>query len=171
MRLSKLLMKLLKYDEYSPRVLEIYQDLSSTLPKLIPYSRVDHIGSSAVPGSISKGDLDVLVAVESSEFNEALALIKSIGFNEKEDTLRTDELCMLVTDKYNYDVAVQLIIKGSEFENFITFRDPLLSDPRLVEKYNELKRMSEIYYEDTYRYKKNEFIKSVLASYYQSKTL
>lgn len=104
-------MKLQRYEEYSPRVLEIYKDLSSRLYNLIPHARIDHIGSSAIPGSVSKGDLDVLVAVEASKFNGTLETIKSIGFIEKQDTLRTNELCMLTTDKYNYDVAIQLIVK------------------------------------------------------------
>lgn len=159
------MIKLLKYKEYSPRTSEIYDQLFSVLKKLLPDSRVEHIGSSAVVGSLSKGDLDILVAVEQNEFDKTLKVIKSIGFVEKEGTLRTNELCMLITDKYNYDVAIQLIIEGSEFEDFARFRDILNSNPYLVEEYNQIKLQFFDTKPDIYREKKSIFIKKTLDTY------
>lgn len=58
-------------------------DLSIKLSKAVPSALVDHIGSSAISGAISKGDLDVLVRISKFEFNEALEGIKELGFIEK----------------------------------------------------------------------------------------
>ena len=157
-------MKLQRYEEYSSITSKIYQDLKSRLSKLIPSARIDHIGSSAIPNSLSECDLDVLIAVNNEEFNTSLEIIKTIGFKEKQNTLRTNDLCMLITDEYNYDVAIQLIVKGSEFENFIIFRDALLADSGLVKKYNDLKAKYKNQSEEEYRAEKSKFIKSVLSS-------
>jgi hypothetical protein len=64
--------------------------------------------------------------VDQVNFNDAIEKIKRIGFAEKEDTFRSDELCMLVKAKHNYDVAVQLVMDQSlkSFYVFETFSDP-----------------------------------------------
>lgn len=69
---------------------------------------------------------------------------------------------MLVTDKYNYDVAIHLIVEGSEFEDFVKFRDALIADFRLVEEYNKLKSQHLDSSVNKYREEKNKFISMVL---------
>jgi len=104
--------------DYQPKVNKIFLDLKKSLLQLLPNVQIEHIGASSIPNAVSKGDLDVYVGVEEELFLQALEKIKSLGFTEKKDTLRTNELCMLITHKYNYDVAIQLVVKGSEFEDF-----------------------------------------------------
>lgn len=154
----------LKPEEYLPKLNEIYIVLSERLRLILPYADVDHIGSSAIHGAISKGDLDILVRVPKEQFGQALLEIKDLGFSEKEGSLRTDSLCNLETKNYETDVAVQLIEKGSEFEDFIVFRDRLNSDSSLVEEYNKLKMTCAGLSSDEYRKKKSVFIETVLPS-------
>lgn len=125
--------------------------------------QVEHVGASAVPGAISKGDLDVLALVDATIFSEACAEIKRLGFAEKPGTLRTAELCMLVPAGDEADVAIQLVAKGSEFEFFLTFRDALRAEPALVVEYNEVKEAAASLGRDAYREAKNAFIHGVLA--------
>jgi GrpB-like predicted nucleotidyltransferase (UPF0157 family) len=155
-------MKFLKASDYQEKVNSIFRILESELLELLPSICIEHIGSSSIPNAISKGDLDVFISVSLDSFLEVLEVIKSIGFEEKKGTLRTDELCMLVTDKFNDDVAVQLVVEGSEFENFIIFRDLLRMSPQLVEEYNDLKLASVGLSEDEYRMKKSKWIKGVI---------
>jgi GrpB-like predicted nucleotidyltransferase (UPF0157 family) len=37
----------------------------------LPGARVEHVGSTAVPGSLTKGDLDICVIVEGGQFERA----------------------------------------------------------------------------------------------------
>lgn len=158
--MNKMLLK--KYEDYSEHVNNLFAVLSKELRSILPNARIEHIGSSAVTGSISKGDLDVFVGIDHSYFNQALSLIKSLDFSEKEGTFRSDELCMLVTNKFNYDVAVQLVSNGSEFEDFIKFRDLLKTNPEFVKEYNEVKLMAQSLDENEYRQKKSIFIAKIL---------
>lgn len=155
-------MKFLKASDYQPKVNSIFRILENELLEVLPKLRIEHIGSSSIPNAVSKGDLDVYISIRQSQFIEVLEIIKSIGFEEKKDTLRTDKLCMLVTDKYDYDVAIQLVVEGSEFENFILFRDLLRMSPQLVDEYNSLKLASVGLSEDEYRMKKSKWIKGVI---------
>ncbi len=155
-------MKLKKYEEYSSHVEVLFTKLSRELRLVLPEARIEHMGSSSIPGSISKGDLDVFVGVDQVNFNDALEEIKRIGFVEKIGTFRSNELCMLVTTKYDYDVAVQLVSNGSEFENFLRFRNILRSSTDLVKKYNAVKLLAENLDENEYRKNKSDFIVHVL---------
>ena len=157
-------MKFYEPHQYQPRVTLLYAELKRDLDQSLKEARVEHIGSSAVMGAISKGDLDVFVGVSAENFEMSLATLKGLGFVEKEGTLRTESLCMLVTDKYKHDVAIQLTVNGSEFEEFIRFRDILNNMPNLVSEYNILKRGSEGMEPDDYRSKKSQFIERVLKS-------
>lgn len=157
-------MKLKKYEEYSENVNNIFNLLAKEIKSLLPEARIEHIGSSAIPGSISKGDLDVFVGVDQPHFEQALVLIKSLDFYEKQGTFRSDHLCMLMTDKFNYDVAIQLVSNGSEFEDFLRFRDLLKNNNELLKEYNEVKLMAQSLDENEYRQKKNVFIEKILKS-------
>ncbi len=159
-------MKLKKYEEYSSHVEVLFTILSQELSLILPDARIEHIGSSSIQGSISKGDLDVFVGVEQEHFNDALDKIVSIGFTEKKDTFRSNELCMLVTTKYDYDVAVQLISNESEFEDFLRFRNLLRYNSDLLRQYNEVKLSDENLCEVKYRKNKNDFILHTLISFY-----
>lgn len=136
--------------------------LNVRIKKALPHAEVDHVGSSAIKNAISKGDLDILVRVNKESMDEGIQALPNLGFKIKEDTLRTDSLCMTFTNEFPQDVAVQLVARGSEFEDFFHFRDRLNSKPELVEQYNQLKREStglELY---KYRAKKSAFIQKVL---------
>jgi GrpB-like predicted nucleotidyltransferase (UPF0157 family) len=52
-------MRFLKSEEYQIKIKKIYADLSLKLSRNLPYAEIDHIGSSAIRGAVSKGDLDV----------------------------------------------------------------------------------------------------------------
>ncbi len=159
-------MKFKKYEEYSSHVEVLFTKLSRELRLVLPEARIEHIGSSSIPGSISRGDLDVFVGVDQVNFNDALEKIKSIGFIEKEDTIRSNELYMLVTTKYDYDVAVQLVSNGSEFEDLLRFRNILRSSTELVKQYNEVKLLAENLDENEYRKNKSDFIVQVLLGFH-----
>jgi GrpB-like predicted nucleotidyltransferase (UPF0157 family) len=159
---SKVLLK--KYEDYFKLTNEIFSMLSEEVRAILPQARIEHIGSSSIPGSISKGDLDVFVGIDHSHFDQALILIKALGFCEKQGTFRSDQLCMLVTEKFNYDVAIQLVSNGSEFEDFLRFRDLLKSNKEFLKEYNEVKLMAQSLDENEYRQKKNVFISKILNS-------
>lgn len=154
-------MKLYRYEEYCEKVNQIYQQLQVELTQLLPGVRIEHIGSSSIPGSISKGDLDVFLGVDSDKFEATVKLLCENGFTEKRDTFRSHELCMLITDKFNYDVAVQVVVNNSQFEDFLRFKQCLESDTKLVESYNQIKLSAQRLSADQYRAKKSQFIEEV----------
>ena len=49
----------------------VFEGLNAMLTALLPEARIEHIGSTSIPGSVTKGDLDICVQVEQSAFPEA----------------------------------------------------------------------------------------------------
>lgn len=151
-------MKFLAPDAYQGQICELYSQLSDVLKLKLPFAKIDHIGSSAIRGAYSKGDLDILVRVNSADFEAAQEIIEQLNYQVKKGSLRTSSLCMLESLDKNADVAIQLVESDSEFEFFITFRDILNHNPELVEKYNNLKILSTGLTAEEYRRKKSIFI-------------
>ena len=156
-------MKFLAPDQFIDTLNRIYATLKERINNALPRAEVDHIGSSAIVGAISKGDLDILVRVDKTQLEDGIKIIQGLGFEIKERTLRTESLCMLYTTEFNEDVAIQLIARGSEFEDFLRFRDRLNSNPELVAQYNQMKLSASGYSPNEYRKIKSAFIEKVLA--------
>ena len=145
--------------DYQPKCQQLFSSYKNQIIQLLPSALIEHIGASSIPHCVSKGDLDIYVAVDNVE--QAIGMIEQLGFKIKQDTLRTKQLCMLESQR-NEDVAIQLVEKGSSFEDFLHFRDKLRSNPKLVEQYNQMKLSCTGYTQEKYREVKSRFIEKVL---------
>ena len=154
-------MKFYTAEQYQSSCEERFLRYEREIQNLLPNARVEHIGASSIPCAVSKGDLDIFIGVESVELEYAAQMLTSLGFQEKVDTLRTSELCMLESTSTD-DVAFQVVANGSEFECFLVFRNKLRANSSLVQQYNELKMSCEGWPQDEYREKKSVFIENVL---------
>ncbi len=159
-------MPLLAAADYQPAVQALFERIEADLRPLLPRARIEHIGASSIPGALSKGDLDICVIVPPAEHAQVIELLCGRGYHVKPDTLRTPALCMLVAAPElagNQDLALQIVAQGSEFEDFLRFREALRKEPALVAAYDAVKRRHWDQGEDAYRAAKARFIESVLA--------
>lgn len=152
-------MKFYEQEEYQEKCSALFLELQFKISAVLPSAQIEHIGSSSVPGAISKGDLDIYVGVDPQVHERAVLALIDCGYKEKLDTLRTHELCMLVAQE---DIALQVVAAGSQYEFFLSFRDLLRSKPDLVKKYNELKLSCIGFSEEQYRIVKSRFIEEAL---------
>jgi GrpB-like predicted nucleotidyltransferase (UPF0157 family) len=158
------LMKLLEPSEYQPLADVVFMSVMEDLSPLLPGARFEHVGASSIPGAISKGDLDICIVVELSSHQRTVEALESMGYVIKIDTLRTPELCMLLSPCQDLDVALQVVARGSQFEFFMRFREALRADASLVQRYNQLKRDFASMSPAKYRDEKAKFIESVLGA-------
>ncbi|MDX5935188.1 GrpB family protein [Acidithiobacillus thiooxidans] len=155
-------MKLLEPSCYQSLASAAYESVVDELSPLLTDARFEHIGASAIPGAISKGDLDICIVVDALKHRDTVEALEALGYVVKTGTLRTPELCMLVSPRRDLDIALQIVAAGSEFEFFMHFRDALLANACLVHQYNEIKRKFASFSPDCYRNEKAKFILSVL---------
>ncbi len=151
----------LEPEQYQERCAQLFNSYQKDISTLLPFAKIEHIGSSAIPNAISKGDLDIYIEVMPEQFEFAIEQLKTLNFIEKQNTLRTYELCMLESLN-NDDVAFQIVVFGSIFTFFLAFKNKLINSPTLVNEYNELKLQCSHLDPDQYRTIKSDFINRVL---------
>ncbi|WP_373883069.1 GrpB family protein [Acinetobacter pittii] len=154
-------MVFLEPEQYQQRCAQLFNSYQKDISTLLPFAKIEHIGSSAIPNAISKGDLDIYIEVMPEQFEFAIEQLKTLNFIEKQNTLRTHELCMLESLN-NDDVAFQIVVTDSVFTFFLAFKNKLINSPTLVNEYNELKLQCSHLDPDQYRTIKSDFINRVL---------
>lgn len=134
-----------------------YEEVGGALRALLPCACLNHVGSTSVPGSLTKGDLDVCVLVSAAAFADAdAALARAYARNEGSD--RTSTFSAFVADAHGVDVGIQLVVEGSTDDVFVAWRDLLNTNPELRAEYDALKRRFEGAPMDDYRAAKSAFI-------------
>ncbi len=145
--------------EIRPAVEIAFQRERRRIEELLPRADVQHVGSTAIPGSITKGDLDLLVRVAGDEFAAASRVLAE-GYDVHQADLWQDDFASYVLPPGEaIAVGVQLVIEAGESDRlFLGFRDLLRSRPDLRDAYNELKDAHRDDAVDSYREAKAEFI-------------
>ena len=108
------------------------------LKEIIPFSDVQHVGSSSVPGSIGKLDLDFQIRVDEKDFEKTIDILNS-NFEEKQKILWKEGFAIFKTIKNNIPIDLVVTIKDSIYDDCYKVRDELRSNKSLLEEYNKLK--------------------------------
>lgn len=133
------------------------------LRTLLPDARVEHIGSTSIPGARTKGDLDVCVRVEPADFARCEEILAS-AFARNVGSDHSASLASFKDDDADPPLGVQLVAKGGPEDDFVAFRDALRAAPALVAEYDALKARFEGASMDAYREAKAPFVERVLAA-------
>lgn len=130
---------------------------------LLPTADVEHIGATAVPGALTKGDVDLLVRVSEREFADAVSILRKRYVVHQPHNWTPVLASFKVPGESEPPVGVQLVVAGSDADGFFgPFRDALINDPALLAEYNELKlRLDGLDYA-SYTERKGEFVENVL---------
>ena len=149
------------YQDIYQRSRQVYEQNEEQIMRVLWFAEIQHIGSTAIPGSITKGDVDLNVRVELKDFENAKEeLQKLYQINQPENW--TLNFASLKDDKkFALPVGVQLTIFGSKYDDFVRIRDLLISDKKLLEEYNQMKSRYEGKDMEEYRKEKAEFFEKL----------
>ncbi len=130
---------------------------------LLPEAEVEHVGSTAVPGALTKGDLDLVVRVDQAAFPTAIGMLSS-HYAVHQPRNWTPTLASFKDPSSSQpEVGIQLVVAGSAGDRlFGPFRDALIRDPALLAEYNALKRGLDGADYEAYTERKGEFVERVL---------
>lgn len=141
---------------------DLFERTATTLRSLLPASAdIRHIGATAVPGCLTKGDLDIVVRVEAADFAGADATLATL-FARNTGSTQSDTFSSFESASTAPPLGVQLTVVGAPNDFFHTFAEALKRDPGLLARYNALKRRFDGYPMQEYRIAKSAFIASVL---------
>ena len=155
--------KIVELSKYNPEWPVIFTNTATEIKSILQENclQVHHIGSTAIPNSITKGDLDINVRVNKSGFAFAVEQLKDLyEINQPENW--TDTFASFKDDKHlGIDFGVQLTVIGSPVDDFVKLRDILISNPSLVKKYNQMKLKYADKNMDDYRKAKADFFQQL----------
>ena len=141
----------------------LFATVAAELKAVLPASaEILHIGATAVPGCLTKGDLDITVRVTQSDFAAADALLAK-RFGRNTGSVRTESFTAFEKPDCSPHLGVQLVAKGDELDVFHQFAEALRQDPDLVRRYNELKLRFDGQPMADYRAAKDAFVRRVLS--------
>jgi GrpB-like predicted nucleotidyltransferase (UPF0157 family) len=145
------------------RVNRTFASLESSILSLLPRARVEHIGATAIPGSLTKGDVDVLVLVSAPAFSDAEATLAA-KFARNRNSEVTGLFASFEGVLEKIDFGIQLTTPENTNYNFLQWRDSLLASPDLLAQYNALKQANCHGSMDEYRQAKAEFIEQSVST-------
>ena len=140
----------------------LFERVRNSLVPLLP-SDVDirHIGATAVPGCLTKGDLDIVIRVPGKAFQQADALLAR-HFARNDGSVRTASFSAFEDATTDPHLGIQLTMISGPHDFFHLFVEALRRSPELVSEYNTLKLLHEGNDMAIYRAAKDAFVERVL---------
>ena len=139
-----------------------FRVIAGVLSAALPWAEVEHVGSTAVPECLTKGDLDVLVRVERPDFQRSGRILDELLVCSTRNA-RTDEYAEYDYAADTVSASVQLVVAGGSLDDhFHRLKAILTSDPAAREAYNSLKLRHDGRDMDAYRRAKKRLIDSLL---------
>jgi GrpB-like predicted nucleotidyltransferase (UPF0157 family) len=158
------------YDPESPAVAAAVADLIHALDERL---RVEHFGSSAVPGCAGKGYIDLLVLYPPGELDAARRAVDGLGFQRQRSRdpfpeERPMRVGVVEWHAREYPIHAHIVAADArEAAELVWFRDRLRADSSLRDAYEAEKRrilQSGVTDGVDYSYAKHEFIERVVAT-------
>lgn len=105
--------------------------------------KVEHIGSTAIPNTIGKGIIDIIVICESESDQEKIKNVLIEGQYRQGELNKIPDgrlfFCNTNVQTQAGDIHLHLVIQNSNNLQSIYFRDFLLNNPDKVNEYNDEK--------------------------------
>ena len=141
-------------------VAEAFAEHRRTIEALVPAAVIEHIGATSVPGSLTKGGLDLLVSVPAERFEQAAREMEErYEIHQPEDW--TETFASFKAPEGGIPIGVQLVVADSRDERlFIEWRELLVNEPDVLAEYNALKRSQSGADPDSYVAAKGRFIEA-----------
>jgi GrpB-like predicted nucleotidyltransferase (UPF0157 family) len=159
--------KLVEYSSNWPKLYEVEAEkLCKALD--IDAERIEHVGSTSIPGMLSKPILDIAVLVDSLDTAEDwIEPLSKLDYWYKGIEPDLQDRRFFAKGPREKRTVYLHVVNKREFESLLKFRDTLRANPPLAKEYTALKRDLAAKYKDTrdiYTRSKNDFITRVIQS-------
>jgi GrpB-like predicted nucleotidyltransferase (UPF0157 family) len=159
--------------DYDPSAAEVARRVTESIREELPEVKVEHIGSTSVPGCAGKGVVDLMVLYPEGQLETVKGTLAALGFQPQTvghmfPESRPMRVGALEHSGRLFRLHVHVIAADSPEAGVLrTFRERLLADPALMNAYVECKRAilaSGVTDWQRYTGLKSAFVQEVLAS-------
>jgi GrpB-like predicted nucleotidyltransferase (UPF0157 family) len=133
-------MDLVREDEIRGKISAVFERQRARLRALVPAARIEHVGSTAIAGALTKGDLDICVLVDAPGFLVATETLSAAYLVHQPENWTEGLASFIAPPEDGIEIGIQLVtLGGVEEEWFIGWRERLRSDPALRARYDRCK--------------------------------
>jgi GrpB-like predicted nucleotidyltransferase (UPF0157 family) len=122
-----------------PQAERILSRVLTQLGALLPDAELHHIGATALPGGVTKGDVDVLVRVSPARFPAAVEALRRVFAVRQPDNWTAQFASFGDDTGYELPLGVQVVVRDSGADFLLFLRDHLRANPDVLAEYNRLK--------------------------------
>ena len=148
-------------DDVKEKADTIFSEQRNRILKILPMSEVHHVGGTAVPDSLTKGDIDINVRVKSNEFTGAVEKLKDLYAVAQPNNWTDAFASFKDDDSFKLPLGVQLTIIDSPLDHFVKRTKILTQNSKLSREYDDLKRKYEGKDMGDYRAAKHSFLETL----------
>ncbi|MCD6367989.1 MAG: GrpB family protein [Candidatus Aenigmarchaeota archaeon] len=139
-------MKKYVFRKYNPKYKNLFSYEKRKLSKILGSSvRIEHVGSTAVPGLGGKGIIDILIGVTNvKEIQKIKNKLKKNNYEFRE--IASTSTRLFFRKEYRYGGNIRRVhvhltrIDSNDWKMMISFRDYLRKNYEIAKKYAEIKR-------------------------------
>ncbi len=134
----------------------LFDVVRAELAALLPFAEVLHVGSTAIPGALTKGDLDVQVRVTRDRFDEACRVLHA-KWAVNEGGFTAPDGCSFEDKSTSPELGVHVTVTDSAADFQWVFGAMMIEDPSWVADYDAIKARFDGLSMDDYRDEKDRF--------------
>ncbi len=135
---------------------ESFENLTSELSPLLPAAQFEHVGSTATPGCLTKGDLDVQARVRPADFQQGREVLAA-RYEANPGGFSSAHSASFKDDHARPPLGIHITVVGCGDDFQWKNRELLLAHANLRSEYDALKRAFEGKSMDAYRDAKHTF--------------
>ena len=142
----------------------LFEEQAGKLKQALPFANIQHIGGTAIPGMLTKGDLDINVRVAREDFAATVDVLRSLYKINQPHNWSVDFASFEDDENLVLPLGVQVTVVGSSSDDFVLLRDALLLNRHLVTSVNDMKLMYQGAKMDDYRNAKTDLYSAIKSS-------
>ncbi len=127
-----------RYEEIFEQIQALFIGEKKNIQNLFPNVDIQHVGSSSVPNSLTKKDLDIQIRVSSEDFKKVVNVLSGI-YKKHHEELWNNQFAIMNDLRDGIHIDFMITVKDSKYDDFYKLRDFLIQNPSFLEKYNTLK--------------------------------
>lgn len=132
------------FNEYEKEYKKYFQLEKNNLQKALEKNtKIEHVGSTAIPGLGGKGIIDVVVGIN-DDLRRQVNVLENAGYEFREVASTPERLFFrkdYTSDNKVRRVHIHLVkFNGKDWNEMISFREYLLNHPEVVKKYAQIKK-------------------------------
>ncbi|MED4071945.1 GrpB family protein [Priestia endophytica] len=117
----------------------LFLEEKAKLQSLLPHAEIHHVGSTAIPGSLTKGDVDIQVIVNQEDFNSSKEILVKY-YDVNAGSVSDVTFISFKEDDRNPPLGIQLTVRNSSLDIFWKITSVLRENENLRQQYDQIKQ-------------------------------